>query len=1037
MHCRTPRRSRPSRLAAAAAVAALAAGLIACGDNLGPPVEPAPFAPPTLPAPAALGLDALVVSITGATDSRPFVYTNKVAAYFYGEATGPHMSGWQGFNVRGFTFLDDWHWTLADGALGSDSFAGASIRPDYAVRRYQGGLEERITLLDGKDALLIVPAGREPLTLQPLLNDGRSADYYELRAEGSALLIARKNHMERTGPGDHPVWLAVKAASGTASVDGQVVEAGGAKPSMFAPGQIVMEAPAPVVMAVADTAEDALALADEVLAGAESLHQARSARMQALLDESLLRSEDETFDRALAWTRLSMDALVMDQRGKGIFAGLPWFNNYWGRDTFISLPGALLVTGRFEEAREILLSFAEFQSTDTSADHYGRVPNFVSLQTVAYNTADGTPWFVIQAANYYAHTGDADFLERIGPVIDRAVEGAQRHVDSQGFLTHGDQETWMDASAGPGLSFSPRGNRAVEIQGLWSEMLLAAAALADARGNPNDAAVYRDRAGLVAGLVAQVFYDDERRLLYDHLDVDGSADTQLRPNQLLALRSLALDPGLERAVTREVAQALVYEHGVASLHQDDDGFHPWHEAPTYYPKDAAYHNGTIWTWLTGPLISLLVEQGALERAYEQLEHVGWLSVERGGVGIIAENMDALPRQAGDEPNLSGTVFQAWSHAEYLRNAYQDFAGVRYEGHDHVRLTPALPASWRWTRVRLRMGDGAVIATMSQNDEELFGTYVRLEGEGELPAGARVTVVGEGHVKEVAIASGARVDVQLQASGVRVDGAEVAADGEVAVPDGFFWNDLTWQTPRLRDGLPALQGPGWPLLDRAVIKQAPAADVATVLSLEDAAEDDVGPTGTYTYPLHPEFQPGMLDLVGFEMRADYDAYYFELRFRNLVQPGWNPQLGFQLTYAAIVFGTPSGTGTTVGRNAFYTLPDNKKYGAAIYVGGGFAVEDGEGNILAEYRPVADDVIDPLGSVATKSITFRVPRDVLPPLPAGTEVTILAGSQDDHGGGGMGDFRNVEEMAGEWVGGGKTNPVGPNVYDIASGVLASAP
>jgi hypothetical protein len=1032
MHCRTPRFYRRLGRHSLPAVAALA--LAACGDNLPPPpAGPEPFMPPNLPAATALTLADLAVDVP-ATDSRPFVYTNKVAAYFYGEAAGPHLSGWQGFNVRGFTFVDDWHWVTADGTLGSGRFATATVRPDYAVRRYDTGLEERITLLDGKDALLLVPTGAGALTLRPLLNDARSADYYELRAQGSALLVARKNHMERTGPGDHPVWIAIQAASGVATVTGQVVEAGGAKPSMFAPGEIAMDAAAPVALAVADTEADALALADEILAGAGALHQARTERMQALLDQSYVRTEDATFDRALAWTRLSMDALLMDQRGKGIFAGLPWFNNYWGRDSFISLPGALLVTGRFEEAREILLSFAEFQSTDPSAEHYGRVPNFVSLQSVSYNTADGTPWFVIQAAAYYAHTGDADFLAEIGPVIDRAVEGTMRFVDDQGFLTHGDQETWMDASAGPGLSFSPRGDRAVEIQGLWHQMLLAAAALAEARDLPDVAAAHRERAESLAQAFPGAFYDAESGLFFDHLNADGSADTQLRPNQLLALRSFELDADLERAVTRKVSEALVYPHGVASLHQDDDGFHPWHQAPTYYPKDAAYHNGTVWTWLTGPLISLLVEQGAVEQAYEQIVHLGRLSVERGGVGVIAENMDALPHEGATEPDLSGTVFQAWSHAEYLRNAYQDFAGVRYDSHDHVRLAPGLPAAWGWTRVRLRMGDGAVIATMRQDASEL---YVRLEAEGTLPPGARVTVAGMGHEKEIALQTGARVDVALQAGGVRVDGADVTSENGAPVPDRAYWDDLAWQTPRLRDDLPALQGPGWPLLDRRVIKQAPAEDVATVLAFEDTAEDDKGPSGTYTYPLFPAFEPGMLDLVGFEMRADYDAYYFDLRFRNLVQPGWNPQLGFQLTYAAIVFTTGGGSATTVGRNAAYTLPDGKTFECVIYLGAGFLIQDGDGNTLAEYRPVADDVIEPLGSVTTKSITFRVPRDVLPPLPAGTEVTILAGSQDDYGGGGIGDFRAVTETAGEWIGGGKTDPAAPNVYDVASGVLASAP
>ena len=37
-------------------------------------------------------------------------------------------------------------------------------------------------------------------------------------------------------------------------------------------------------------------------------------------------------------------------------AGYPWFAD-WGRDTLISLPGLLLVTGRFEQARQVLSVF--------------------------------------------------------------------------------------------------------------------------------------------------------------------------------------------------------------------------------------------------------------------------------------------------------------------------------------------------------------------------------------------------------------------------------------------------------------------------------------------------------------------------------------------------------------------------------------------------------------------------------------------------------------------------------------------------------
>lgn len=59
----------------------------------------------------------------------------------------------------------------------------------------------------------------------------------------------------------------------------------------------------------------------------------------------------------------------------GIYAGLPWFNNFWERDTFISLPGATLVTGNFADARKVLLSFARFQLRDSTDRRDGRIPN--------------------------------------------------------------------------------------------------------------------------------------------------------------------------------------------------------------------------------------------------------------------------------------------------------------------------------------------------------------------------------------------------------------------------------------------------------------------------------------------------------------------------------------------------------------------------------------------------------------------------------------------------------------------------------------
>src|SRR5262249_57663485 len=84
--------------------------------------------------------------------------------------------------------------------------------------------------------------------------------------------------------------------------------------------------------------------------------------------------------------------------------------------------------------------------------------------------------------------------------------------------------------------------------------------------------------------------------------------------------------------------------------------------------------------------------------------------------------------------------------------------------------------------------------------------------------------------------------------------------EGAEPVARGWSDFAWRPLVLPANLPALQYPGFVVLDRAAIKQPPGADVRTRLSLADPAGDDTGPPGErYTYPTDSHFAPVILDL----------------------------------------------------------------------------------------------------------------------------------------------------------------------------------
>ena len=67
-------------------------------------------------------------------------------------------------------------------------------------------------------------------------------------------------------------------------------------------------------------------------------------------------------DEFLSTLSVAADQFVVQRRvtsdKRSVIAGYPWFED-WGRDTFISLPGLALVTGRHEIAKSILSTFAD------------------------------------------------------------------------------------------------------------------------------------------------------------------------------------------------------------------------------------------------------------------------------------------------------------------------------------------------------------------------------------------------------------------------------------------------------------------------------------------------------------------------------------------------------------------------------------------------------------------------------------------------------------------------------------------------------
>jgi glycogen debranching enzyme len=963
---------------------------------------------------------SLGIQVAGA--SRAFVFTNKESAFLYGETHASNRESWQGFNVFGHEFLDD-YLLIADGKPVDRSRARVTVYPDVLIREYPGGLREEVRLVDSLAVLVVTVSSSRPMEMgiAPLFADARSQDDFSIALSAATASLARTRHPARTERENYPVWLTI-AAEGFAPT--RISSSSGAS---FSPVQL--HAPRGkkhvVFFAVGDSRDAAEALAHFASGAIDSLAAARRNRMDGLLAATDVRTGNLTFDRALHWAVLSLDALIMNQVGYGIFAGLPWFNNYWGRDSFISLPGATLVTGQCALARSILRSFGEFQQRDSLSTDFGRIPNFVGVTDRAYNTADGTPRFVMMVREYIRRSGDDRFLLDMYPIVLRSIEGTLRyHCDSLGFLTHADAESWMDA-VGPDGPWSPRGNRANDVQALWAEQLSAGVEFATRLGDAVSARRWNDRLTLLRRNFPAYFVRPTG--VADRLKADGTPDMRLRPNQIFT--GALLDDSTRARVAAIVVSRLTYPYGVASLSQDDPGFHPYHQHSPFYPKDAAYHNGTVWTWVQGQVIAELCKYSRQDIAYRVTANTVHQMLDRGAVGTQSELLDAIAHPGEAEPRLSGTVSQAWNLAEFIRNFYDDYMGIRVDrGARLLTIAPRLPEELGTVTTRINLDGPGLrvnVASPKRGGEILVSSPT--DG-GPFNVQARVRT-GDGGEKRVTafLPPGMTLRLSPGHDTVRVFLDEKAVPATIeAVPPGIRLPEtLTLARPLLLPGLEALRGPDYPLIPHErIVGSNPRA--VTLIDAVDPAGDDT----TYTYPSSPDFVPGSFDIRRLVVAYDSADVFFTLRFRALSDPGWHPEYGSQLTFSALAInrGDPSTLhAARVGRNSGLTLDSLAAYDRIIFIGGGVQVEDGAGKILGGYRPTAADATHPFGNAQKGTLRFALPRSMLGTPSGRWRVTLLAGAQDDHGGSGLGEFRTVNRERGEWNGGGRLRTDQPNVYD----------
>jgi glycogen debranching enzyme len=203
----------------------------------------------------------------------------------------------------------------------------------------------------------------------------------------------------------------------------------------------------------------------------------------------------------------------------------------------------------------------------------------------------------------------------------------------------------------------------VEINALWYNALrLLAGWLRDARGGAAGAPL-DDLAERARQSFNRRFWYEPGGHLYDVVDGEDGDDAAFRPNQIFAvsLPHAVLEESRWRTVVDAVRERLLTPVGLRSLAPGHPDYKPTYQGGLRQ-RDAAYHQGTVWAWLLGPMADawLRVHPGDAAGARELLAGLeGHFTGHC--AGSISEIFDA-------EPPFSprGCVAQAWSVAEVLR-----------------------------------------------------------------------------------------------------------------------------------------------------------------------------------------------------------------------------------------------------------------------------------------------------------------------------------------------------------------------------------
>ena len=273
---------------------------------------------------------------------------------------------------------------------------------------------------------------------------------------------------------------------------------------------------------------------------------------------------------------------------KQIFAGWPWFFQFWTRDSLISL-GALILTRRFTLVKKILDQYLNLENNK------GLISSRIPMSKLG--SIDSTGWlfkryydFIYSLAKlhklneFYNH----DELILLKKKLEKIFNDFVRNNMKNGLIYSGKKETWMDTD----YNDSGRQGYCIEIQALTLAMIKTLRGLS-LLTNTKSIKRYRDIETKLLLNTRKKFY--KNGMIADYITDKDKCFVQ-RPNIFLAryvYPHLFSNEEWKKAFEFALEKLWLNWGGLSSIDKTNENFTPTHTGIT----NKSYHRGDSWYFI--------------------------------------------------------------------------------------------------------------------------------------------------------------------------------------------------------------------------------------------------------------------------------------------------------------------------------------------------------------------------------------------------------------------------------------------------------